>query len=115
MSVVRINALDVPPEMADTLEERFAKRAGEVETMDGFEGFELLRPTDGSSCYFVYTRWRDEGAFQVWVDSQQFQHGHAQQSGGSPAASGSELLAFDVVLAAGPSADTPQVGIDEEE
>lgn len=114
MSVVRINALDVPPEMADRLEERFAARAGEVETMDGFEGFELLRPTDDSGRYLVYTRWRDAAAFQAWVDSREFQHGHAQQSGGDPAASGSELLSFDVVLAAGP-ATAPTIGLDEEE
>ena len=42
MSVVRINAITVPPERAEEFERRFAARAGEVATMDGFEAFEHL-------------------------------------------------------------------------
>ncbi|HEX6311130.1 MAG TPA: antibiotic biosynthesis monooxygenase, partial [Acidimicrobiia bacterium] len=57
MSVVKINAIEVPEGMGPELEERFAKRAREVENMPGFEGFELLRPVEGESRYFVYTRW----------------------------------------------------------
>ncbi len=102
MSVVRINALTVPEGKGEVLEQRFAQRAGEVENMPGFESFELLRPTDGSGRYFVYTRWKDEESFQAWVSSQQFERGHAGQSGeGGPAASGADLLSFDVVLRAG--------------
>lgn len=98
MSVVKINALDVPAEMAGTLEERFAKRAGEVETMPGFEGFELLRPAGDGGRYFVYTRWESEEAFQAWLDSRQFEHGHAHSAQDGPAATGSELLSFEVVM-----------------
>lgn len=98
MSVVRINAIEVPEGMGEKLEERFAQRAGEVEQMPGFEGFELLRPTDGGNRYFVYTRWESEEAFDNWVNSAQFQHGHARSEGeGGPVGTGSELLAFDVV------------------
>jgi heme-degrading monooxygenase HmoA len=99
VSVVRINALDVPEGMAETLEERFAKRAGEVDKTPGFEAFELLRPTDGSNRYFVYTRWADQASFDAWVESRQFQQGHAQAGGGqAPAATGNELMSFDVVV-----------------
>jgi heme oxygenase (mycobilin-producing) len=107
MSVVRINVLEVPPDMAQTLEERFSARAGEVDRTPGFEAFELLRPTDGSNRYFVYTRWESAEAFDAWMESRAFQRGHAggeQQGGGehgerpAPAATGNELLAFDVVL-----------------
>lgn len=121
MSVVRINVLEVPEGMGPTLEERFANRAGEVDTTPGFEAFELLRPTDGSNRYFVYTRWESQEAFEAWTSSRQFQRGHAgqgQQDGpggqaeqqessgqeggqrpaGGPVASGAELLSFDVVL-----------------
>lgn len=101
MSVVKINALQVPADKAEMLEQRFSQRAGEVEKMPGFESFELLRPTDDSDTYYVYTRWESEEAFQAWVDSQSFQHGHRQQSGeGGPAATGAELLSFEVVLRA---------------
>ncbi|MDP9023273.1 MAG: antibiotic biosynthesis monooxygenase [Actinomycetota bacterium] len=101
MSVVKINALDVPPHMADTLEERFAARAGEVEKLPGFEGFSLLRPTDEGGRYFVVTRWESEDAFQAWVDSDAFRKGHAQSARHGPAATGSELLSFEVVLDVG--------------
>ncbi len=64
MSVVRINAITVPAERAEEFERRFAARAGEVATMDGFEAFELLRPTDDRGVYLVYTRWASPGGLR---------------------------------------------------
>ena len=95
MSVVKINAIDVPSERADEMARRFAARAGEVEKADGFEEFQLLRPTDDRTTWLVYTRWRDEDAFQVWLASRAFVHGHSH--GGEsqkPVATGSELWSF---------------------
>lgn len=76
MSVIRINAITVPAEAGDELARRFAARAGAVDNAEGFEGFELLRPTDGRETWLVVTRWRDEEAFQAWVRSPAFAHGH---------------------------------------
>ena len=45
MSVVKINAITVPADSGDELAQRFAARAGAVDNQDGFEGFELLKPT----------------------------------------------------------------------
>ncbi|MCI0635040.1 MAG: antibiotic biosynthesis monooxygenase [Actinobacteria bacterium] len=101
MSVVKINAIEVPEGRGPELEARFAKRAGEVENMPGFESFELLRPVSGDDRYFVYTRWETEEAFQAWVNSKEFVRGHAQAAkdrGEQPVAHGSALLAFEVVL-----------------
>jgi heme oxygenase (mycobilin-producing) len=78
MTVVKINAITVPPEGGDELARRFAARAGAVDNQDGFEGFELLRPTDDRTTWLVVTRWRDEAAFQAWVSSPAFGHGHRQ-------------------------------------
>jgi len=100
MSVVKINAIEVDPERAPELEERFAKRANEVEKQPGFEGFELLRPVEGETRYFVYTRWESEDAFQAWVKSAAFTRGHAQAAadrGQRPVAHGSSVLGFEVV------------------
>jgi heme-degrading monooxygenase HmoA len=97
MSVVRINAINVPPERADQLVERFRNRAGEVSKMEGFEAFELLRPTDGKDVFYVYTRWRSAEDFERWLNSQAFTHRHAQHTGQGPVGTGSEVLAFDVV------------------
>jgi heme oxygenase (mycobilin-producing) len=89
VSVVKINVLQVPEGRGEVLEQRFAARAGEVEKVDGFESFELLRPTEGFDRYLVVTRWRDEEAFQGWLSSQAFQRGHAQSGGeGGPQAGG---------------------------
>jgi heme-degrading monooxygenase HmoA len=97
MSIVRINAITVPPGRGNELAARFAARAGQVEKSDGFEEFQLLRPTDDRETWLVYTRWRDEAAFEAWANSQAFQQGHARAEGSSqPVATGSELWAFSV-------------------
>lgn len=116
MSVVKINVLTVPPDMREELERRFAGRAGMVESQDGFEWFELLRPVEGTDRYLVYTRWRSEEDFRRWHESMAFQRGHDQaradredaaeggEGGGhrAPAATDSEIWSFDVVQHAGP-------------
>ena len=66
--VVKINAIEVTEGRGPELEERFAKRAAEVEGMPGFLGFELLRPAKGETRYFVYTRWETEEDFRAWVE-----------------------------------------------
>ena len=98
MSIVRINAITVPEGSGDELLKRFEARLGEVENMDGFENFELLRPAAGDTWY-VYTRWASEEAFLAWVRSPAFARGHAEASS-PPVAHGAELLEFDVVLQA---------------
>jgi heme-degrading monooxygenase HmoA len=101
MSVVKINALEVPEGMGEALEGRFAASASKVDKMPSFESFELLRPTEGETRYFVYTRWESEEAFQAWVNSEAFTKGHAHAGDphqGKPVASHSALLGFEVVL-----------------
>ena len=98
MSIVKINASTVPDGSGNELLSRFEARVGEVENMEGFESFELLRPTSGNTWY-VYTRWASEEAFMAWVRSPAFARGHAEASS-QPVAHGAELLEFDVVLQA---------------
>ena len=99
MSFVAINVLEVPEDMRDILEQRFAARAGEVDKMPGFEAFELLRPVEGQDRYLVYTRWADRAALDRWTSSQEFDKGHAHASLEGPAASGSSLWTFEVAEA----------------
>ena len=123
---MKINAIRVPEGMGDKIEERFAARGDAMNEVDGFLGFELLRPTAGEDRYFVYTRWESEEAFQAWRESQRFAESHAGQTaapeghggppaghgdgghpggppaggeGGGPVAMGADLLEFEVVLA----------------
>ncbi|MET9081787.1 antibiotic biosynthesis monooxygenase [Streptomyces sp. NPDC004237] len=104
MSVVKINVLTVPAEHREVLEKRFASRAHAVENSDGFEWFELLRPVEGTDQYLVYTRWRDEEAFQAWMEGpmKDAHRGGAEGERPKPAASGSTLWSFEVVQSAGP-------------
>ncbi len=120
MSVVKINAVDVPEGMGEEFVQRFAKRAGAVENQPGFEEFLLLRPTDEHRRFFVFTRWESEEAFEAWMSSRDFAAAHAQagdaasqagpghgeghgqpegqaHGGGGPVAASAELLAFEVV------------------
>ncbi|MCU1636386.1 MAG: antibiotic biosynthesis monooxygenase [Cryobacterium sp.] len=76
MTVIKINAITVPADSGDELARRFAARAGAVDNQPGFEGFELLKPTDDRTTWLVVTRWSDEESFQAWVTSKAFGHGH---------------------------------------
>jgi len=95
MSVVKINAIEVPDGGGPELERRFGARLGAVEGTPGFLGFELLRPVAGGNRYFVYTRWETDEAFQAWSAGS----GRAAHSGerARPVATGSDLLEFEVV------------------
>ena len=101
MSVVRINAITVPADRMEEFEKRFANRAGEVSKSPGFEAFELLRPSDGRDVCLVYTRWSSEEAFNDWVNSAAFQHGHKAHGSQGPVGTASELWSFDVIQQAG--------------
>jgi heme oxygenase (mycobilin-producing) len=111
VTVIKINAITVPEGSGDELGRRFAARAGAVDDQEGFEGFELLRPTDDRTTWLVVTRWRDEAAFQAWVNSPAFQHGHQgadrpNPHGGGPVSVSSELWSYEVSTAS-PGSGTP--------
>ena len=107
MTVIKINAITVESDSGDELAKRFAARAGAVDDREGFEGFELLKPTDDRLTWLVVTRWRDEESFQAWVSSPAFGHGHrseSERSGGEapkPVGVSSELWSY--VVAGGSS------------
>jgi heme oxygenase (mycobilin-producing) len=88
VSIIKINAITVPADGGDELARRFAARAGAVDDQDGFEGFELLRPTDGRTTWLVVTRWRDEASFDAWVASPSFAAGHRAAAEAAHAAHG---------------------------
>ena len=67
MPVVKINAIEVPPDAGPELEKRFAHRAHAVDNQPGFLGFQLLRPVKGDNRYFVVTQWESDEAFQAWA------------------------------------------------
>uniref|UniRef100_UPI0028AF60A6 antibiotic biosynthesis monooxygenase family protein n=1 Tax=Mobilicoccus sp. TaxID=2034349 RepID=UPI0028AF60A6 len=89
MTVIKINAITVPADSGDELAHRFAARAGAVDGQPGFEGFELLKPTDADRhVWLVVTRWKDEESFQAWVSSDNFAEGHARTAGAAQGGQG---------------------------
>jgi heme-degrading monooxygenase HmoA len=121
VTVIKINAITVPADSGDELARRFAARAGAVDHQDGFEGFELFRPTDGRTTWLVVTRWRDEASFQAWVNSPAFGRGHQGPAAGgdshgrgggeghghghggqAPVAVSSELWSYEIAQVAAP-------------
>ncbi|MDP9885962.1 heme-degrading monooxygenase HmoA [Sinomonas atrocyanea] len=88
MSIVKINAITVPADSGDELARRFAARAGAVDGQPGFEGFELLQPTDGRNVWLVVTRWADEESFEAWKNSASFGRGHGRPEGAAAGAGG---------------------------
>jgi len=108
MTYVAINVLTVPDGQGSALEQRFAKRAGMVESAAGFRSFELLRPTEGTQDYLVVTRWDDEESYRSWLESREFRAGHTQAQDRAqtadtnaarpgPAATDSQIWTFEVV------------------
>ena len=102
VTVIKINAITTAADGGDALAERFAARAGSVDGQDGFEGFELLKPTDERTTWLVVTRWRDEAAFKGWVASPAFVAGHQRTAGGGtdggqkPVGMSSELWSYEI-------------------
>jgi heme-degrading monooxygenase HmoA len=80
MTIIKINAITVPADSGDELARRFAARASAVDDQPGFEGFELLKPTDERTTWLVITRWADDESFQAWVNSPAFGSGHRNES-----------------------------------
>ncbi len=123
MSIVKINALEIPPQAGDEIVKRFTARMDSLSDVAGFLGFELLRPTaETETRWFVYTRWTDQAAYEAWRDGDGAKASHAGQAGGQPSAGdahgdgdgeapkgqppvsmGATLLEFEVTVEAGPS------------
>ena len=102
MTVIKINAITVPADSGDELAHRFAARAGAVDGAEGFQGFELLKPTDDRTQWLVLTRWADEESFQAWVSSPCFAEGHrsaVERAGGDapkPVSTHSEVWNYEI-------------------
>jgi len=105
MSVVKINALEIPPQAGEEIVERFTARMNSLTDVAGFEGFELLRPTgETETRWFVYTRWADQACYEAWRDGDGARTSHAPgpEQPRKPVSTGATLLEFEVAVSAGP-------------
>ena len=108
MSVVKINALEIPPQAGDEIVKRFTARMDSLKDVAGFEGFELLRPTgETEPRWFVYTRWADQESYEGWRDGDGARASHARPEASEgddqpapPVSMGATLLEFEVAVQA---------------
>jgi len=98
MSIVKINAIDIIEGHGDEFVERFSARPQKIEHADGFEGFQVLRPTDDRTTWLVVTKWRDTEAYDAWYATRPHR---APES--VTYANTWELWSFDVLTAADPA------------
>ena len=70
------NRVYVHPDWCEQFEQRFQKRAGQIDKQAGFIRMQILRPVSADAPYIVYTEWQNESAFKNWVGSEDFKLAH---------------------------------------
>ena len=70
------NRVYVTPKWAEEFEQRFKRRAGQIEQQPGFIRMQVLRPVSTDAPYVVLTEWQSEVAFSSWVGSDDFKLAH---------------------------------------
>lgn len=100
-NVIKINAITVPKDSGDELAHRFAARQDSMAGTQGFQGYELLQPTDDQSVWLVVTRWDSEEDYQAWRESQNFQKSHGddgEEPKRKPVGMSAELWSYQVAV-----------------
>ena len=101
MTYVVANRVFVKPEYADEFEQRFKKRAGQIDQQPGFVLMEVLKPLTDDTPYVVLTHWQDEQAFQNWVGSDDFRLAHQNPMDKGAFLDGGGLERYEVVVSSG--------------
>ena len=70
------NRIPVAQEWQGEFENRFRKRAGEIDKQPGFVSMQILKPISEDAPYVVLTSWQDENAFNEWIKSEDFKLAH---------------------------------------
>lgn len=108
MSIIVTNELTVPAERAEEVAAKFAANSQRLPGADGFEGFELCRPTDpADDRWLVITRWRDEDTYESWRQSAHFHRSHpeGEDSAARGKAANSVIRHYQVAASKDPGSD----------
>lgn len=81
-------------------EERFQKRAGQIDKQPGFVRMQILKPLSDDTPYVVLTTWENEDVFNAWVESEDFKIAHSNPMPKEAFKPGGGLEQFDVVITA---------------
>ena len=95
-----VSHLKLVGELYDKCQETLLQYVEFCQASLGFEGFELLKPTDDRNTWLVVTRWADQASFDAWVSSPGFAHGHRgadkPTESGAPVSVSAELWSYEV-------------------
>ena len=75
---VSISRLRVEPERSDELVAAFRRRAGLVESHDGFLDLQVWRSDKDAAEILMVSRWRDRAAFKAYMQSADHKASHAR-------------------------------------
>lgn len=71
------NRVPVAPGWEEEFEQRFYKRAGQIDKQTGFIRMQVLKPVSEGAPYIVLTTWESREAFEAWVGSDDFKLAHS--------------------------------------
>ena len=71
------NRIPVAAGWEERFEERFQKRAGQIDKQPGFVRMQILKPDSEGLPYVVLTTWQDKATFDAWVGSDDFKLAHS--------------------------------------
>ncbi|MCC5811701.1 MAG: antibiotic biosynthesis monooxygenase [Ectothiorhodospiraceae bacterium] len=94
------NRVWVEADYQQEFEERFRRRAGEIDKQPGFVRMEVLRPASEGAPYLVVTTWESKQAFENWVGSEDFRAAHANPMPKEAFSRGSEMERHETVVRA---------------
>ena len=97
------NRVPVAPDWRAQFEDRFRKRAGQVEHQAGFLRMDVMRPESDDSPYLVMTVWENEQAFRAWVGSDDFKLAHQNPLPKEAYNGEGKMEAHTIVISAGTS------------
>ena len=89
--------LQIDPDGAETLEQAFADRLGEVEDAPGFQHLEVWRDTTAPGRYVMVSWWDSAEAFRSYMGSEAHRRSHARIPRDPHAPSAVAIDRFEVV------------------
>ncbi len=93
------NRVWVEADYREDFEQRFRRRAGEIDKQPGFLRMAVLRPLSDCAPYQVVTTWESREAFDNWVGSEDFRAAHANPMPKEAFTRGSEMERHETVVA----------------
>ncbi len=107
MEYVVANRVFVKAQYCAEFEQRFARRAGQIDQQPGFLRMQILKPRSDKTPYVVLTHWRDEQAFRTWIGSEDFRLAHENPMPEDAFGEGGGLEQYEVIIDAAAASAGP--------